>query len=180
MPSFVKSTPADEMPENGSSRRINLHFATETPAQNRTIFEQEVTAALRDVERYCDQQLNNRIPTPNGYLITEVRTILDKSLFILRQLVNTSVFDMLVGFEQQISSRMDEQTSAIKQELEHLKDGSIRLRERITLCKRPKCARPEHIAYITALRGEIAGLKLKINTVPSTEATLNLACCNGF
>lgn len=56
---------------------INIRSAVEVSVQNLTSIEREVTIALRNTERYCDQLLRNTILSLKGDLVN-VRNILDK------------------------------------------------------------------------------------------------------
>lgn len=124
----------------------------------------EVAVALRDGVGYCDRHVSSRICTVTGDLIENVKSIVVESYCSLQELVNTSARDKFVAFQQQKSSCRDEQISAIKLELEHLKGENIRLQERISLGEARNSPRPDHIASITASQSEIACAKLKANT----------------
>lgn len=87
---------------------------------------------------------------------------------------------MLGAFQQKVSSCKDEQASAFKLQLEQLKSANICLEERPTLCEAQNSPRPEHIARIAALPGEIASLRLKANTVRCTELRMDSIATPAF
>lgn len=118
--SIVKDGPRGSTSDGGSSRRLNVCYAAMATVQTCKITGGEIMATMRDAERYCDQQLSNRIPTLGGGLINDVRTALSCYIFNLQKLANTSTRDRPVAFQQQTNSDMDEHTSAIKLGLEQL------------------------------------------------------------
>lgn len=127
---------------------------------------------MPDAEHYCHQLLANWIPTPKGDLIKNVRKIRDESLLSVQEQDSTSVRDKLVASQQQTSSLVDEQTSVIMLETEHLEDENTPLQDRTTLSEAQNSAKPDHIASIMASPSEIASLKLKPRTIPTIEATM--------
>lgn len=64
------------------------------------LIDREITVALPDAERDCDQQLGNRILTLKRDVTSNFRNILDESLSSLQKLVNANVCDKLVAFQQ--------------------------------------------------------------------------------
>lgn len=79
------------MSGRGSRRRLKLRSTTGITKQIRMLVEREIVAILCDVQRYCDQQPRNRIPTLKQDLINNMKTVRDNFLPNLRELANKSV-----------------------------------------------------------------------------------------
>lgn len=81
---------------------------------------------MHDAERYCNQHPCNSIATFKEDLINNVRTILDKSLSSLLKVVDRNASKKCAALQQQSSSGMYEQTSAVRLEFKDLKAENIR------------------------------------------------------